>query len=99
MPRRRVDDRACVNWLFKVRGDGVGSRRDAASTIVNLPDYRVIDAVELPGEQRQVVVESCACREFSESTVHVPARVRSMARLCEALVAAADGERRHPRAE
>jgi len=110
------------------------SRRDAASTIFNLPDYRVIDAVDLPGGQRQVAVASTAppgcpvcgvisvrvhsrrrqtvrdvptgglvqvvwvkrrwfCDEaacprgtFSESTVQVPARARSTARLREALV-------------
>ena len=113
-----------------------GSLRDAASTIFNLPDYRVIDAIEVPGGQRQVVVESTAppgcpvcgvvaarvhsrrrqtvrdvpvggpvqvvwdkrrwfCDEagcprgtFAESTVQVPARARSTARLREALVAA-----------
>ncbi|WP_250446581.1 ISL3 family transposase [Actinotalea sp. C106] len=113
-----------------------GSRRDAASTIFNLPDYRVIDAVEGPGGQRQVVVQSTAppgcpvcggisvrvhsrrrqvvrdvpmggpvqvvwdkrrwfCAEalcprgtFSESTIQIPARARSTARLREALVAA-----------
>ena len=110
------------------------SRRDAASTIFNLPDYRVIDGVDLPGGQRQVAVASTAppgcpvcgvisvrvhsrrrqtvrdvptgglvqvvwvkrrwfCDEaacprgtFSESTVQVPARARSTARLREALV-------------
>jgi transposase len=35
-----------------------GSQRDAASTIFNLPDYRVIDALELPGGLRRVEVES-----------------------------------------
>jgi transposase len=113
-----------------------GSLRDAASTIFNLPDYRVIDAVDLPGGQREVLVESTAppgcpvcgvvavrvhsrrrqrvrdvpiggpvqvvwdkrrwfCEEagcprgtFAESTVQVPARARSTARLREALVAA-----------
>ncbi len=113
-----------------------GSLRDAASTIFNLPDYRVIDALEVPGWRRQVVVESTAppgcpicgvvsvrvhsrrrqsvrdvpvggpvqvvwdkrrwfCDEpgcprgtFAESTVQVPARARSTARLREALVAA-----------
>ena len=112
------------------------SQRDAASTIFNLPDYRVIDAIDLPDEGRRVVVESLAppgcpvcgvvservhsrrrqrvrdvptggpvqvvwdkrrwfCDEalcprgtFSESTIQVPARARSTARLREALVAA-----------
>ncbi|MBN6769096.1 MULTISPECIES: ISL3 family transposase [Micrococcus] len=35
-----------------------GSRRDAASTIFNLPDYRVIDAVDLPEGGRRVLIES-----------------------------------------
>ena len=112
------------------------SQRDAASTIFNLPDYRVIDAIDLSDEGRRVVVESLAppgcpvcgvvservhsrrrqrvrdvptggpvqvvwdkrrwfCDEalcprgtFSESTIQVPARARSTARLREALVAA-----------
>ena len=37
-----------------------GSRRDAASTIFNLPDFRVIDAIDLPGGVRRVLVESQA---------------------------------------
>ena len=35
-----------------------GSRRDAASTIFNLPDYRVIDAIDLLDGGRRVTVES-----------------------------------------
>src|SRR5450830_1971123 len=35
-----------------------GSQRDAASTIFNLPDYRVIDALDVPGHARRVEVES-----------------------------------------
>lgn len=35
-----------------------GSRRDAASTIFNLPDYRVIEAIDLAGGGRRVTVES-----------------------------------------
>ena len=35
-----------------------GSRRDAASTIFDLPGYRVTDAVDLPDGGRRVVVES-----------------------------------------
>ena len=37
-----------------------GSRRDAASTIFNLPDYRVLDAHDLPEGGRRVVAESMA---------------------------------------
>ena len=34
-----------------------GSLRDAASVLFNLPDYRVVAAVDVPGGGRQVVVE------------------------------------------
>lgn len=49
-----------------------GSRRDAASTIFNLPDYRVIDAADLPDGGRRIMVESTyppgcpACGVISE---------------------------------
>lgn len=33
------------------------SKRSAGSMILNLPGYRVIDAVEVPGEQRRVIVD------------------------------------------
>ena len=36
------------------------SRRDAASTIFNLPDYRVIDVSDAPDGARCVLVESTA---------------------------------------
>jgi transposase len=119
-----------------------GLQRDAASTIFNLPDYRVIDALDLAGGVRRVLVESTAppgcpacgvistsvharrrqvvrdvpvagavqvvwakrrwaCREgrcprrtFWESTVQVPTRARSTARLKDALVAAVIGSGR-----
>ena len=35
-----------------------GSRRDAASTLFNLPDFRVIDAADEEGGGRRVLVES-----------------------------------------
>jgi len=35
-----------------------GVRRDAASLIFNLPDYRVIEATDVPGGARRVLVES-----------------------------------------
>jgi transposase len=60
-----------------------GSRRDAASTIFNLPGYRVIDAVELPDGQRQVVVESTAppgCPVCGVISVRVHSRRRQMVR-------------------
>ena len=34
------------------------SRRDAASVIFNLPDYHVIDAVDLPSGGRRVIVQA-----------------------------------------
>jgi hypothetical protein len=34
-----------------------GSRREAASVLFNLPDYHVIDAVDLPGGGRRVVID------------------------------------------
>src|SRR5665647_575803 len=36
----------------------MGVRGDAASTLFNLPDYRVVDAVDLPGGGRRVQVET-----------------------------------------
>ena len=38
--------------------ESTGSQRDAASTIFNLPNYRVIDAVDLPDGGRRVVIAS-----------------------------------------
>jgi len=40
-----------------------GSQRDAASTIFNLSDYRVIDALEVPGAAPEFVkvVEAGGC--------------------------------------
>ncbi|WP_394216440.1 ISL3 family transposase [Brachybacterium vulturis] len=38
--------------------ESTGSQRDAASTIFNLPDFRVIDAVDLPDGERRVVITS-----------------------------------------
>lgn len=38
--------------------ESTGSQRDAASAIFNLPNYRVTDAIDLPDEGRQVVIES-----------------------------------------
>ena len=60
-----------------------GSRRDAASTIFNLPDYRVIDAVDLPGWQRQVAVASTAppgCPVCGVISVRVHSRRRQTVR-------------------
>ena len=36
----------------------MGSRRDAASVIFNLPDYHVIDAIDLPLGGRRVIVRA-----------------------------------------
>ncbi|MDN5901296.1 MAG: ISL3 family transposase [Brachybacterium sp.] len=38
--------------------ENTGSQRDAASTIFNLPNYRVTDAVDLPDRGRRVVIVS-----------------------------------------
>ena len=38
--------------------ENTGSQRDAASTIFNLPDYHVIDAIDLPDGGRPVVIAS-----------------------------------------
>lgn len=60
-----------------------GSRRDAASTIFNLPDCRVIDAVELPDGARQVLVESLAppgCPTCAVVSTTVHARRRQIVR-------------------
>ena len=38
--------------------EATGSRRDAASAIFNLPDYRVLSAVDAPDGVRQVEVET-----------------------------------------
>ncbi|MGO3180961.1 MAG: ISL3 family transposase, partial [Brevibacterium linens] len=38
--------------------ENTGSQRDAASTIFNLPNYRVIDATDLPDGGRRVVITS-----------------------------------------
>ena len=40
--------------------ESTGSQRDAASTIFNLPNYRVTDAVDLPDGGRRVVIASTA---------------------------------------
>lgn len=60
-----------------------GSLRDAASTIFNLPDYRVIDAVDLPDGVRRVVVESTAppgCPACGVISVRVHSRRRQVVR-------------------
>ena len=38
--------------------ESMGWQRDAASVIFNLPDYHVIDAVELPLGGRRVIVRA-----------------------------------------
>ena len=38
--------------------ENTGSQRDAASTIFNLPDYHVIEAIDLPDGGRRVVIAS-----------------------------------------
>jgi len=53
-----------------------GSRREAASVLFNLPDYHVIDAVDLPGGGRRVVIEAtsppgCPVCGYLESATNV----------------------------
>jgi len=60
-----------------------GSQRDAASTIFNLSDYRVIDAFEVPGRARRVEVESTSppgCPACGVISVRVHSRRRQRIR-------------------
>ena len=60
-----------------------GSQRDAASTIFNLSDYRVIDAFDVPGRARRVEVESTAppgCPTCGVVSVRVHSRRRQRVR-------------------
>lgn len=60
-----------------------GSQRDAASTIFNLSDYRVIDAFEVPGRSRRVEVESTSppgCPACGVISVRVHSRRRQRIR-------------------
>jgi len=67
-----------------------GSQRDAASTIFNLSDYRVLDAFEVPGHARRVEVESTSppgCPACGVISVRVHSRRRQ--RICDVPVAGA----------
>ena len=60
-----------------------GSQRDAASTIFNLSDYRVIDALEVPRAARQVEVESTSppgCPTCGVISIRVHSRRRQRIR-------------------
>jgi transposase len=60
-----------------------GSQRDAASTIFNLSDYRVIDALEVAGHARRVEVESTSppgCPTCGVVSVRVHSRRRQRIR-------------------
>src|SRR5665648_697936 len=60
-----------------------GSQRDAASTIFNLSDYRVINALEVPGHARRVEVESTSppgCPACGVISVRVHSRRRQRIR-------------------
>ena len=60
-----------------------GSQRDAASTIFNLSDYRVLDALEVPGHARRVEVESTSppgCPACGVISVRVHSRRRQRIR-------------------
>jgi transposase len=60
-----------------------GSRRDAASTLFNLSDYRVIDALDLPEGARRVEVEATSppgCPTCGVISVRVHSRRRQRVR-------------------
>jgi len=60
-----------------------GSQRDAASTIFNLPDYRVLAALDVPGGGRRVEVEATSppgCPRCGVISVRVHSRRRQRAR-------------------
>src|SRR5450756_1334482 len=60
-----------------------GSQRDAASPIFNLPDYRVINALDVPGHARRVEVESTSppgCPGCGVISVRVHSRRRQRIR-------------------
>ena len=60
-----------------------GSQRDAASTIFNLSDYRVISALDVPGQARRVEVESTSppgCPTCGVISVRVHSRRRQLVR-------------------
>ena len=60
-----------------------GSQRDAASTIFNLSDYRVIDAFDVPGTVRRVEIESTSppgCPACGVIAVRVHSRRRQRIR-------------------
>ena len=69
-----------------------GSQRDAASTIFNLSDYRVIDAFDVPGTVRQVEIKSTSppgCPACGVIAVRVHSRRRQ--RIRDVPVAGAGG--------
>ena len=60
-----------------------GSQRDAASTIFNLSDYRVINALDVPGRVRRVEVESTSppgCPACGVISIRVHSRRRQRVR-------------------
>jgi transposase len=60
--------------------EATGSQREAASVLFNLPGYRVIDAVDRPGQVRQVIIAStateAACPSCGVPSGRVHQRVR-----------------------
>ena len=56
------------------------SRRDAASVIFNLPDYHVIDAVDLPLGGRRVIVQADTVADGCPDCGVVSARVHAWCR-------------------
>jgi transposase len=60
--------------------EATGSQREAASVLFDLPGYRVIDAVDRPGQLRQVTIAStaveAACPSCGVLSIRVHQRVR-----------------------
>lgn len=48
----------CCEASSRAVNDPMCSRRDTASVILNLPDYQVLDAIDLPSGGRGVIVRA-----------------------------------------
>jgi transposase len=60
--------------------EATGSPREAASVLFDLPGYRVIDAVDRPGQLRQVIIASTAVEAACPSCGVLSVRVHSRRR-------------------
>jgi transposase len=61
-------------------GNATGSTRDAASVLFDLPGYRVISAVDLPGGRREVTIEAVAVEGGCPDCAVVSSRVHQRTR-------------------